>query len=75
MLLSRLTPAQHRVANALATHEDYSDEQIGKLLVLSIKTVQHHLQDIYDTMRSVFDFGEKIRDVRLALIKIMKGWE
>lgn len=75
MLLSRLTPAQLRVANTLAAHEDYSDEQIARLLVLSVKTVQRHLQDIYDTIRSVFDFGEKIRDVRLALIKIMKGWE
>jgi CRISPR-associated protein Csx14 len=75
MLLSRLTPAQHRVANTLAMHEDYTDEQIAKLLVLSVKTVQRHLQDIYGEMRSVFDFGDRIRDTRLALIKIMKGWE
>lgn len=75
MLLSRLTPAQHRVANALAAHEDYTDQQIADMLVLSIKTVQNHLQIIYDTVRTVFDFGDKIRDVRLALIKIMKGWE
>jgi hypothetical protein len=37
--------------------------------------VQRHLQDIYGEMRSVFDLGERIRDTRLALIKIMKGWE
>lgn len=75
MLISRLTPAQQRVANMMAVHDDYSDEQIAKQLVLAVKTVQHHLESIYATMRDVFDFGDKIRDTRLALIKIMKGWE
>jgi CRISPR-associated protein Csx14 len=75
MLLSRLTDAQRRVANVLALHDDYSDAQIAQLLSLAERTVQRHLQDIYDRMRDVFDFGDRIRDPRLALIKIMKGWE
>jgi DNA-directed RNA polymerase specialized sigma24 family protein len=56
-------------------HDDYSDAQIAQLLSLAERTVQRHLQDIYDRMRDVFDFGDRIRDPRLALIKIMKGWE
>lgn len=75
MLLSRLTDAQRRVANVLALHDDYSDAQIADLLSLSERTVQRHLQDIYERMRDIFDFGDRIRDPRLALIKIMKGWE
>lgn len=75
LLLARLTLAQRRIANTLALHDDFTDEQIAELLVLSVRTVNRHLQDIYNTMRTLFDFGEKIRDVRLALIKIMKGWE
>lgn len=75
LLLSRLTPAQQRVATALALHDDYSDEQLAKALVLSIKTIQRHLQDIYGEIRASFDFSDKIRDMRLALIKVMKGWE
>lgn len=75
LLLSKLTPAQRRVVNAIALHDDFTDEQIADLLVLSVKTVQRHLQDIYSIMRTVFDYGDKIRDTRLALRKIMKGWE
>lgn len=75
MLLSRLTPAQQRVANLLAAHEDYTDGRIAKLLVNETKTIQHHLERIYQVMGDVFDFSDKIRDKRLALIKIMKGWE
>ncbi|NWJ97167.1 MAG: hypothetical protein HXX20_15390 [Chloroflexi bacterium] len=75
ILMARLTPSQRRIANTLALHDDFTDDQIADLLVLSVRTVQRHLQDIYNTMRTVFDFGDKIRDVRLALIKIMKGWE
>jgi len=75
MLISRLTPAQQRVTNMMAVHDDYTDEQIARQLVLSVKTVQHHLESIYTTMRDVFDFGDRIRDKRLALIKVMKGWE
>ncbi|MFQ3534772.1 MAG: CRISPR-associated ring nuclease [Aggregatilineales bacterium] len=75
LLLSRLTDAQRRVANVLALHDEYSDAQIAQLLSLSERTVQRHLQDIYNRMRDVFDFGDRIRDQRLALIKIMKGWE
>jgi CRISPR-associated protein Csx14 len=75
LLLSRLTDAQKRVANVLTLHDDYSDTQIADLLALSERTVQRHLQDIYGRMRDVFDFGDRIRDSRLALIKIMKGWE
>ncbi|PJF31864.1 MAG: hypothetical protein CUN51_02670 [Candidatus Thermofonsia Clade 1 bacterium] len=75
MLLSRLTDTQRRVANVLALHDDYSNAQIADLLSLSERTVQRHLQDIYERMRDIFDFGDRIGDPRLALIKIMKGWE
>jgi hypothetical protein len=45
------------------------------MLVNETKTIQHHVERIYQVMADVFDFGDKIRDKRLALIKIMKGWE
>ncbi|MCS7001241.1 MAG: CRISPR-associated ring nuclease [Dehalococcoidia bacterium] len=75
LLLSRLSPAQRRVVNVLALHDDFTDEQIAATLSLSPKTVHHHLEHVYRHMRAVFDFGDRIRDPRLTLIKILKGWE
>lgn len=75
MLFSRLTRAQRQVVNLLASHEDYTDDQIANLLSIAPKTVENHLREVYDRMRATFDFGDRIQNPRLALIKIMKGWE
>jgi len=75
LLLSRLTRAQRQVVNVLVEHDDYSDNQIAAMLAIAPRTVENHLREVYDRMRATFDFGDRIQNPRLALIKIMKGWE
>jgi hypothetical protein len=71
--IAKLTPAEREVAELLRRNPYASNEQLGKIVHKSGRTVENQLASIYDKLIGFLDFGETISDKRQALLDILRG--
>ncbi len=71
-LLSKLSPAQRRIADTLDQHPDATAADLARLLTLSIRTVNRHFEDIFDVMQTLFEYGDKLKHPKNELLRILR---
>ncbi|MHB8625296.1 MAG: CRISPR-associated ring nuclease [Aggregatilineales bacterium] len=72
---AKLTPAERELAEQMRQNPYASDNELGKRLHKSSKTVENQLRGIYDKLVGFLDYGESISNKRVALLDVLRGVE
>jgi len=71
--LAKLTPAEREVAELLRRNPYASNDELGKIVHKSGRTVENQLASIYDKLIGFLDYGETIGNKRQVLLDILRG--
>ncbi|RMG71804.1 MAG: hypothetical protein D6711_14485 [Chloroflexi bacterium] len=73
MFLGALTEAEGKVAETLHQHPYASNEELGRILGKSPKTIENQLRMIYGKLFTYFDLNVEDKRKRQALLDVLAG--